>query len=82
MADPTSLEALQTLHGDLLSVSQHLLKPPDAFLTLEELAAAAPGLGSLLDQRRRDQRSRDMVSAGEANMSSQIFGGDANVCDW
>lgn len=64
MSDPTSLEALQALHGDLLSVTQHLLKPPDALLVLEEAAAAAPGLGSLLDQRRRDQKSRDMVSAG------------------
>lgn len=62
MAELPSLELLQSLHRDLLSVAEHRSEDPGVIL--EDVASPISQLGDLLDQPNRTTASRDAVLSG------------------
>lgn len=64
MSDPGSLEALQALHRDLVSVCERRFESLQ--LLEQSLQAHAEAFKTLLDKPARDTKSRTAVQSGGA----------------
>ena len=64
MSDVNALEALQTLHGELVAACEHRLE--NSQLLIYSLNAHAPQFKKLLDKQPRKKESRDAVQAGSS----------------